>query len=67
MAQAQSSNVTTVINESRVSVYRWAVLAMSRPTAMFDGYDTQGIAYVAPSSSTAPARSSPSARSCSSR
>jgi AAHS family 4-hydroxybenzoate transporter-like MFS transporter len=48
MAQAQSYNVTAVINQSRVSGYQWAVLAMSLVTAMFDGYDTQGIAYVAP-------------------
>jgi AAHS family 4-hydroxybenzoate transporter-like MFS transporter len=48
MAQAPSYNVTTVIDEARVSPYQWLVLGMSLVTAMFDGYDTQGIAYVAP-------------------
>lgn len=48
MSDAQSFNVTSVINESRVSGYQWFILAVSLITAMFDGYDTQGIAYVAP-------------------
>jgi MFS transporter, AAHS family, 4-hydroxybenzoate transporter len=48
MAEPESFNVTTVINESRVSAYQWGVLGISLVTAMFDGYDTQGIAYVAP-------------------
>jgi MFS transporter, AAHS family, 4-hydroxybenzoate transporter len=48
MAEAQSFNVAEVINQSRVSRYQWLVLGISLMTAMFDGYDTQGIAYVAP-------------------
>jgi AAHS family 4-hydroxybenzoate transporter-like MFS transporter len=48
MAQAPSYNVTAVIDEARVSPYQWLVLGISLVTAMFDGYDTQGIAYVAP-------------------
>src|SRR6185437_809152 len=48
MADAKSFDVTAVINESRVSRYQWLVLGISLLTAMFDGYDTQGIAYVAP-------------------
>ncbi|HXQ53834.1 MAG TPA: MFS transporter [Stellaceae bacterium] len=48
MAQSHSYNVTAVINEARVSRYQWMVLGISLVTAMFDGYDTQGIAYVAP-------------------
>ncbi len=48
MSDAPSVNVTSVINESRISVYQWLVLALCLLIAMFDGYDTQGIAYVAP-------------------
>jgi len=48
MRQDESYNVTAVIDQSRVSPYQWMVLAISLVTAMFDGYDTQGIAYVAP-------------------
>ena len=48
MAQAESFNVTEVINRARISGYQWLVLLISLITAMFDGYDTQGIAYVAP-------------------
>jgi len=48
MSDAQSYNVTTVIDESRISGAQWTVLVISLITALFDGYDTQGIAYVAP-------------------
>ena len=48
MVDTQGVNVTTVINESRISGYQWLILTISLLTAMFDGYDTQGIAYVAP-------------------
>ncbi len=48
MRQDESYNVTAVIDGARVSPYQWMVLAISLVTAMFDGYDTQGIAYVAP-------------------
>ena len=48
MADAESFNVTAVINESCMSGYQGLVLGISLVTAMFDGYDTQGIAYVAP-------------------
>lgn len=48
MSETQSFNVTTIINESRLSGYQWLVLILGLLTAMFDGYDTQGIAYVAP-------------------
>ncbi len=48
MRQDESYNVTAVIDAARVSPYQWMVLAISLATAMFDGYDTQGIAYVAP-------------------
>ena len=45
---APTYNVTQVINEARISGYQWLVLGISLITALFDGYDTQGIAYVAP-------------------
>ncbi|HEY3918965.1 MAG TPA: MFS transporter [Stellaceae bacterium] len=48
MADVASYNVTTVIDESPISGQQWTVLLISLFTAMFDGYDTQGIAYVAP-------------------
>lgn len=48
MAQPESFNVTAVIDAARVSPYQWLVLGISLVTAIFDGYDTQGIAYVAP-------------------
>ena len=48
MSEPQSYNVTQVIDESRISGAQWIVLVISLITAMFDGYDTQGIAYVAP-------------------
>jgi len=48
MSEPQSYNVTAVIDEARISRYQWMVLGISLVTAMFDGYDTQGIAYVAP-------------------
>ncbi len=48
MSAAQSYHVTTVIDESRVSPAQWVVLGISLVTALFDGYDTQGIGYVAP-------------------
>jgi MFS transporter, AAHS family, 4-hydroxybenzoate transporter len=48
MSDAQSFNVTHVIDESRISLRQWTVLVISLITALFDGYDTQGIAYVAP-------------------
>lgn len=48
MSDTQNFNVTAIINESRLSAYQWLVLILGLLTAMFDGYDTQGIAYVAP-------------------
>jgi MFS transporter, AAHS family, 4-hydroxybenzoate transporter len=48
MNDAPSYNVTQVIDEARISGYQWVVLVISLVTALFDGYDTQGIAYVAP-------------------
>src|ERR1700722_18165448 len=48
MNDAQSLNVTDVIDQSRVSGAQWTVLGISLITAVFDGYDTQGIGYVAP-------------------
>jgi MFS transporter, AAHS family, 4-hydroxybenzoate transporter len=48
MSAAQSFNVTSVIDQSRLSGQQAIVLGISLVTAMFDGYDTQGIAYVAP-------------------
>jgi MFS transporter, AAHS family, 4-hydroxybenzoate transporter len=48
MRQDESYDVTAVIDAARVSPYQWMVLAIALVTAMFDGYDTQGIAYVAP-------------------
>lgn len=48
MSDTQGVNVTSVINELHISGYQWLILAISLLTAMFDGYDTQGIAYVAP-------------------
>jgi AAHS family 4-hydroxybenzoate transporter-like MFS transporter len=48
MSDSQHYNVTTVINEAKVSSYQWLVLTISLLIAVFDGYDTQGIAYVAP-------------------
>ena len=48
MGDAETINVTSVINESRISFYQWLVLALCLLIALFDGYDTQGIAYVAP-------------------
>jgi AAHS family 4-hydroxybenzoate transporter-like MFS transporter len=48
MADANSYNVTSVIDEAKISGQQWVVLLISLFTAMFDGYDTQGIAYVAP-------------------
>ena len=48
MNDAPSYDLTAVIDQSRVSRYQWLVLGISLVTALFDGYDTQGIAYVAP-------------------
>ncbi len=48
MSDAQAYNVTSVIDESRVSRAQWTVMGISLLTALFDGYDTQGIGYVAP-------------------
>jgi AAHS family 4-hydroxybenzoate transporter-like MFS transporter len=48
MAEANSHNFTAVIDEAKISGQQWLVLLVSLFTAMFDGYDTQGIAYVAP-------------------
>src|ERR1700761_545436 len=48
MAEANSYNVTAVIDQAKISKQQWLVLLVSLFTAMFDGYDTQGIAYVAP-------------------
>ena len=48
MAEADSYNFTAVIDEARISGKQWVVLLVSLFTALFDGYDTQGIAYVAP-------------------
>jgi len=48
MAEADSYNFTTVIDDAKISGEQWLVLLVSLFTAMFDGYDTQGIAYVAP-------------------
>ncbi len=48
MAEANSYNVTSVIDQAKISGQQWVVLLVSLFTAMFDGYDTQGIAYVAP-------------------
>jgi AAHS family 4-hydroxybenzoate transporter-like MFS transporter len=48
MNDAQSLNVTAIIDESRVSRAQATVLGISLMTALFDGYDTQGIGYVAP-------------------
>ncbi len=48
MAEANSYNFTSVIDQSKISGQQWLVLLISLFTAMFDGYDTQGIAYVAP-------------------
>jgi MFS transporter, AAHS family, 4-hydroxybenzoate transporter len=48
MSNAQSFNVTAIIDESRVSRAQATVLVISLITALFDGYDTQGIGYVAP-------------------
>jgi AAHS family 4-hydroxybenzoate transporter-like MFS transporter len=48
MAEANSYNFTSVIDQAKISRQQWVVLLVSLVTAMFDGYDTQGIAYVAP-------------------
>jgi MFS transporter, AAHS family, 4-hydroxybenzoate transporter len=48
MAEATSYNFTAVIDQAKISRQQWIVLLISLFTAMFDGYDTQGIAYVAP-------------------
>src|ERR1700683_163532 len=48
MHAASCCDVTSVITQARISGYQWMVLAISLTTALFDGYDTQGIAYVAP-------------------
>jgi AAHS family 4-hydroxybenzoate transporter-like MFS transporter len=48
MNDAPSYNVTAVIDQSPISRKQWAVLGISLATALFDGYDTQGIGYVAP-------------------
>ncbi len=48
MRQDDGYSVTAVIDQARISPYQWLVLAIALVTAMFDGYDTQGIAYVAP-------------------
>jgi MFS transporter, AAHS family, 4-hydroxybenzoate transporter len=48
MAEATSHNFTAVIDQAKISRQQWIVLLISLFTAMFDGYDTQGIAYVAP-------------------
>jgi len=44
----QSYDFTAVIDQSRISGQQWVVLLISLFSAMFDGYDVQGIAYVAP-------------------
>jgi AAHS family 4-hydroxybenzoate transporter-like MFS transporter len=48
MSDDSTVNVTTAINAARISGYQWLILAICLLIAMFDGYDTQGIAYVAP-------------------
>jgi MFS transporter, AAHS family, 4-hydroxybenzoate transporter len=48
MRDGQSFDVATVIDQSRVSLAQATVLVISLVTALFDGYDTQGIGYVAP-------------------
>ena len=48
MADATSYNVTATIDQAKISGRQWVVLLVSLFTALFDGYDTQGIAYVAP-------------------
>lgn len=48
MAEATSYNVTATIDQAKISGQQWVVLLVSLFTALFDGYDTQGIAYVAP-------------------
>lgn len=48
MADTNSYNVTATIDQSRISGFQALILVISLATAMFDGYDTQGIAYVAP-------------------
>ena len=48
MSDGPSFNVTSVIDKSRISRAQATVLGISLVTALFDGYDTQGIGYVAP-------------------
>ena len=48
MSDGQSFDVASVIDRSRISRAQATVLAISLVTAIFDGYDTQGIGYVAP-------------------
>ncbi len=48
MSDGQSFDVTSVIDKSRVSLAQATVLGIALLTALFDGYDTQGIGYVAP-------------------
>jgi AAHS family 4-hydroxybenzoate transporter-like MFS transporter len=45
---AAEINVTTVIDRSRYGGFQWLLLSLCLVVAMFDGYDSQGIAYVAP-------------------
>lgn len=48
MNDSDTVNVATIINEAPISAYQWLIVALALVTALFDGYDTQGIAYVAP-------------------
>ncbi len=48
MSDNQNVDVTSIINESRFTGYQWLILTLCALSAIFDGYDTQGIAYVAP-------------------
>jgi AAHS family 4-hydroxybenzoate transporter-like MFS transporter len=48
MSDNQNATVTSIINETRFSGYQWLILSLCALSAIFDGYDTQGIAYVAP-------------------
>ena len=48
MSVGQVFDVASVIDQSRLSRSQATVLGISLLTAVFDGYDTQGIGYVAP-------------------
>ena len=48
MSDSQDVNVTSIIDESRFAGYQLADPDALRAHCGFDGYDTQGIAYVAP-------------------